>query len=302
MHALRVAMIDRLRRTGDPPAPSHDREMAWKVNGERVVLAGWGTAILMQFAHPLVAAGVAEHSVFGDDARAWMRRMSRTVGAMLSLTFGSPDEAATTAARIDAIHGRVAGSLAASDGPYAAGTAYRARDPELLLWVLCTLIYALHGSYELLVGPLSAAEKDRGCIEAHPVGVLLGIQRDLLPMTMAEVDAYLERMIADGPVAVGDTARALARTLFRPPWPRVLLPIVPLVRLPMLALLPPELRAAYGFRWDARRERVVRAMALGSRLLLPLTPPSMRYWRQARLARARLRAAERRAVDGCSTA
>src|SRR5262249_8552062 len=128
-----IGMMRRLRAAG--PTPGHDREVAWKVNRERVMLAGWGTAILMQFSHPLVAAGVAEHSVFCDHTRAWLHRMSRTVGAMLSLTFGTPEESAATAARIDAIHGRVTGTLAAPDGLYPAGTGYRARDPELLLWV-----------------------------------------------------------------------------------------------------------------------------------------------------------------------
>ena len=38
-----------------------------RAQGQRevVVLLGWGRAILLQLAHPLVAAGVAEHSGFG---------------------------------------------------------------------------------------------------------------------------------------------------------------------------------------------------------------------------------------------
>src|SRR5579859_7158278 len=58
-----------------------DVQVARKVNGERVTLLGWGTAILMQFAHPLVAAGVAEHSTVFSDTRAWIRRFHATIAS-----------------------------------------------------------------------------------------------------------------------------------------------------------------------------------------------------------------------------
>jgi len=35
-----------------------------RINAERLALLGWSRAILLQFAHPLVAAGVADHSTF----------------------------------------------------------------------------------------------------------------------------------------------------------------------------------------------------------------------------------------------
>jgi len=38
--------------------------IAERINAERVVLAGWSRAILLQLAHPLVAQGVADHSSF----------------------------------------------------------------------------------------------------------------------------------------------------------------------------------------------------------------------------------------------
>src|SRR5262245_2235817 len=36
--------------------------VTWRVNREIIVVAGWGRAILLQLAHPLIAAGVADHS------------------------------------------------------------------------------------------------------------------------------------------------------------------------------------------------------------------------------------------------
>ena len=43
----------------------------WKLHREVVLLAGWGRAILLQIAHPLVAQGVADHSGFA--AERWAR-------------------------------------------------------------------------------------------------------------------------------------------------------------------------------------------------------------------------------------
>jgi uncharacterized protein (DUF2236 family) len=41
--------------------------LTWRVNREGVLLLGGGRALLLQVAHPLVAAGVAEHSNYRED-------------------------------------------------------------------------------------------------------------------------------------------------------------------------------------------------------------------------------------------
>src|SRR5579883_2783724 len=129
--------------------------MAWRINGEIAGLLGWGRAILLQVAHPLVAAGVSEHSQFAHDALGRARRLRRTLGAMLTLTFGSYDEAVAVARHIDGIHGRIRGTLAAPTGTLAAGTPYFARDPDLLRWVHATYVDSALRTYLLYVGPLS---------------------------------------------------------------------------------------------------------------------------------------------------
>ena len=42
-------------------------DVTWRVNREMVLLAGGARALLMQVAHPLVAAGVAQHSGYRED-------------------------------------------------------------------------------------------------------------------------------------------------------------------------------------------------------------------------------------------
>src|SRR5687767_8941419 len=102
-----------------------------RINSERVVLLGWSRAILMQLAHPLVAAGVLQHSTFKGGVVEAAARLHHTVSAMLSLTFADEARRTATLTQIRAIHRRVHGSLAAPAGPFPAGTRYSAEDPAL---------------------------------------------------------------------------------------------------------------------------------------------------------------------------
>ena len=71
--------------------------------------------------------------------------------------------------------------------------------------------------------------------------------------------------------------------------PTVAAPLVHLVQLPMVGLLPPAIREAYGFPWDARRAHLFRDTARLARPLLALTPSLLRHWPSARRAFARAR-------------
>ena len=174
--------------------------MARRVNREAVVVLGWGRAILLQLAHPLVAAGVGGHSAFDAGALAYVRRMRRTIGAMLSLTFGSESEIRETAGRINAIHRRVRGRLDSAVGGYPAGARYDAADPALLTWVHATLVDSQLRTCALFVGPLTRDDEDRYCAEAAGIGPRLGVPADALPDTRDRLDRYLDRMRKRGDV------------------------------------------------------------------------------------------------------
>ena len=273
------------------PAPAWPvgRSVAWKINSEVVLLLGWSPAILLQVAHPLVAAGVTDHSLFLSDPAGRPRRLWRTLNTMLDLTFGTPEEVQRAARGINAIHDRVNGRLHAAAGPFEAGRRYSAHDPELLRWVHCTVLDVFPKTYELYVGPLTQAEKEQYCAEASQVAPLLGIPDNYLPSTTAELGAYLDRMLASGAITPSEQSRVLAREIYRPRMPAVAAPLVYLAQLPMVGLLPPAIREAYGFPWDARRERLYRDSARLARPLLALTPTLLRYWPAARRAFARTR-------------
>jgi uncharacterized protein (DUF2236 family) len=275
-------------RTADRTAES----VAWKINSEIVLLAGWNPAILLQVAHPLVAAGVVDHSLFLKDPAGRARRLWRTLTVMFDLTFGQPHEVQRAADAINAVHDRVNGQLREASGPFAAGQRYSAHDPELLRWVHCTMLEVFPRAYRLYVGPLSDAEWDRYCAEASRVEPLLGLPEGYLPRSCHELGAYLRSMLDGGTIAVSDQSRMLAAEILRPRLPWLLRPLVPFFQLPMVGLLPPSVRAAYGFPWDRRREHLLQDSARLIRPLLALTPSLLRHWPAARRAFARARRGE----------
>ena len=66
--------------------------MVRRINKEAVVLLGWGRAILLRLAHPLVAAAVADHTEYWTSPLQYLRRTKQTVGSMLDLTYGTQDD------------------------------------------------------------------------------------------------------------------------------------------------------------------------------------------------------------------
>src|ERR1700716_3674591 len=149
----------------------------WRVNCESAVTLASTRALLMPLAHPKVAAGVREHSRYQVDAAG---RLRRTLDLTLAIVFG-PREAAMQAVRaINATHRTVR------------GPGYSATDPELLLWVHATLVYAAIRGYRALVGLLTDAEADQYYQDTKEIGVLLGISREMYPDRLEAFEAYLQ--------------------------------------------------------------------------------------------------------------
>ncbi len=244
--------------------------ITWKVNREMVVVAGWGRAILLQLAHPSVAAGVHGHSTFRGSLRASIRRLQSTVGAMLSLTFGDTEAMISAAAGINAIHDRVRGA------------SYSAHDPDLQRWVHATLIGSILLAYSELVGPLSLPERDQYCAEAAIMEPLLGMPSGWLPRTSAQLDGYMRDMQAGEAIVVTDTSRALARAVLYPPHWHIGWPAFRAMHLLTIGTLPPAIRAAYGFDWTARDSRAMARWIKGLRAVRRGLPVVLREWSVAR--------------------
>ncbi len=256
--------------------------VSWKINREVIVIAGWGRAILLQLAHPLVAAGVADHSSFRGSLITSFKRLRSTVGAMLSLTFGTDEEAISAAARINCIHDRVSGRLGGPGGEPDARERYSAHDPGLLRWVHAALLESIPMTYELLVGPLTMEERDRYCAEAAIMEPLLDVPEELLPRNSAQLDAYVREMLDSGRIVVSARSRELARAMLFPPGWRLLWPAFRVLQLVTIGLLPPAIREGYGFQWTARDRRALTRWTAALRLLHHAVPPFVREWPAAR--------------------
>jgi uncharacterized protein (DUF2236 family) len=224
---------------------------------------GGGAAVLLQVAHPLVAAGVVDHS--GYDRDLW-RRLVGTLRALYLITFGDRAEAERAGARVRSVHARVAGRTREPLGPFPAGTPYSACDPVLQVWVHSTLVYSSLAAYELFVSPLSPRERERYHREMNVVAELFGVPRSVLPRTYEEFCGGFEAELAAGTIAVTAPARRVAEVVLAARLPAPLRLLAPAHRLATARILPERLREEYGLRLGALHQ-----------LALPVAGGAVRY-------------------------
>ncbi|HEY8846328.1 MAG TPA: oxygenase MpaB family protein [Candidatus Limnocylindrales bacterium] len=255
---------------------------AWALNREAMLLLGAGPrALLLQLAHPQVAAGVADHSDFRADPWA---RLRATLRSYLAIVYGTGTAARAEIRRLNALHRTITGPT------------YRARDPELSLWVHATLVDSTIVTADAWLEPLSRSRRERYYAETIPIGRAFGIPPNLLPADLASFEAYLERMLAsDGAVRVSPLARELADVVLHPP----LGPVVPAFAAvpaatyawtlwPAVGLLPSSVRDAYGFRWGPLERAISSWLVAGWRAWRPWLWPDFRQMPQALAAGQRV--------------
>lgn len=219
---------------GDPGLCGPD-SASWRVIGEPAAIAGGLRALLLQVAHPLAMAGVADHSAFRTDP---LGRLHRTSAYVTASTFGSTPEALRIARQVRRVHPHVRGT--APDG-----RTYRADDPRLLTWVAVALsssFLAAHRAWAPTA--LTADEADAFVREQSRISALLdpavdvdGLLADgsaqaelragrvalpmldtgLLPGSVAELDAVLAGFAPE--LGVNEQGRAALRFLRWPPLP-----------------------------------------------------------------------------------
>jgi uncharacterized protein (DUF2236 family) len=260
------------------------RDLMWQINRESVLLLAGPRALLMQLAHPLVAAGVAAHS---DFRREPISRLRRTLDAMLGIIYGTRAESLAWARRVNQVHGRVKGSLRHGTARLPAGTPYSALDPDLLFWVLATLIDSARVAYECFVRPLSPSERARHYAEAGRMAPLLQLPDERLPERYEDFSRELDAALSGDLLEVTPEARSLADAILHPPVPLLPRALGDVGSVVTLGLLPPVLRERYGLPFDRKRELAWRAAREVVRRALPLLPDLARAMPQARRAERR---------------
>lgn len=259
--------------------------VTWRVARERVVPLGGLSALLLQLAHPLVAAGVAEHSDFQADPT---KRLMLTLEMLLVTTFGDIRQVDAMTGRIARIHRVVHGSLPQDVGEWRRDTHYSATNPELCLWVYATIVETSLNSYSAFVRPLALNERAEYYRESERFAQLYGVGKDVRPASYQEFGEYYSATLSR--LEAGDQARSIARMILRarlrgiplPPWSYLL----------AAGLVPAPLRAQYGLRWTVTRRALWWVFTrLVHVVMCWLAPARLRFWGHYHVAVLRCRRA-----------
>ena len=222
-----------LDHPGDPGVFGPD-SATWAVIGDPAVLIGGIRSLLVQAAHPEVAAGVFDHSRYRDDP---LGRLSRTSAYVTATAFGAMPEVEAAVARVRRAHQPVRGDSHR-------GRPYAAEAPALAAWVHNSLTASFLDAYRRF-GPRDrpADVEERYVAEQVRLGGLM--RAAPVPATVAD----LERWVSRHPdLAPSPGMRAAVSFLRSPPLPLMVRPFYRLVMLVAAATLPRRLRRLIGVR------------------------------------------------------
>ncbi|MEA2422260.1 MAG: hypothetical protein QOF55_1359 [Thermoleophilaceae bacterium] len=265
-----------------------DNSMLRRIHRERAVALSGPRALLMQAAHPLAVSGLLVHSTAMD---APYDRLARTAEVMSTIGFGSREDADRVTRRVRGMHRQVKGRIREPAGSYPAGTPYRADQPDLLLWVLFTLVDSGLTVYQLYVDRLSDEEQAGYWEDYKQVGHLFGLRDRDMPDTLADMREYKREMLEGDTLQVSGWARRRAREIvLEPPVPLLARPLLETVNFITIELLPARIRREYGFSplppALVRRALVAGGAEYVKRAVIPLLPDRLRLVPAARRAAA----------------
>jgi uncharacterized protein (DUF2236 family) len=257
----------------------------WTYANDIRVAAGGGApyALMLQVAHPVVGAGVAEHSNFRADP--WSRLL-RTLDFLTCMTYGGPRLAHETGRRVRDMHKLIKGELPN-------GERYHALEPEAYAWVHATLADSIVRGNELFVKPIPDRDLDPFWQEWRRMGRMLGVRERDLPERWSEFADYFDAMVAETlehTQSVDDVLESLekpppppVRGVPSPLWKALRLPARRGARIGMIGMMTPAFRRKLGLPWKRGNELEFRAMARASRASGPLLPKSVKEFGPAYL-------------------
>ena len=267
-------LLEEVRRSAAGPAEGlfEPDSISWRINREAGLFLAAGRALLLQLAHPWVAAAIAEHSTTLDDP---IGRFHQTFRVMFTVSFGSVEQAITVARHLHLRHQSIHGTMPETVGAFAQGSRYEANEVHALLWVYATLIDSTVIAYDLILPALTCEERERYYSESHVSAAFFGVPPDAWPRDWKQFEEYMDAMYLSDRLAVSPVARQLAQQVLSgtgswlkiPSWYRAL----------TAHLLPPRFREEFGLTYG-ERERQSAERALGwIRRVYPHLPESVRF-------------------------
>jgi uncharacterized protein (DUF2236 family) len=248
------------------------RSMTWRVDREAAIFLGAGRALLLQLAHPWVAAAIGQHShAFADP----IGRFHRTFSVVLTMVFGRLEQSLGMARRLHRRHTAISGTMRETAGAFTAGSFYYANSVPALRWVHATLTDTALTAYGLVLPALTREEREQYYAESRLVAALFGIPQSALPESWRAFSSYTEAMIQSDMLVVTDPARAMAHRLLAgtDSW----LPIPGSYRALTAKLLPDRLRQAFALRYGPAERHAAHDLLAWLRRIYPLLPERLRY-------------------------
>jgi uncharacterized protein (DUF2236 family) len=184
--------------------------VVWRIFRESGLFLGAGRATLLQLAHPWVAQAIQDHSKVMNRPIVRFHNTFRVVYAMI---FGSLEQVLAAARHLYGLHTRIEGEMREDVAAYKRGSAYQANEIAALRWVYATLMETAVLSYEAMVGPLDATEREAYYAETKVLGALFGLPAEALPADWNAFEAYCRGMEASDVLGVSERAREMAQNL-----------------------------------------------------------------------------------------
>lgn len=266
--------------------PLGPESLAWQHAGDNLQLLVAVTTLVLQVAHPVVGAGVDEHSTFKTDP--W-GRLQRTTEWGLRLLYGG---ASAPAAGQDLrnLHRPIKGTDKQ-------GRQYFALDPEAYAWVHMTTYYALVKTQELFGDrPFTPTEAAQLYAEWRQQGRVLGIREQDMPATPEAFWLYLDTMVRERLEVTEIAQYLLQQTLTRskrppqlrwlpkPLWDRLYAQVGNVLMLCGAASMTAALREKFDVAWGVPEQKRFRRLQWWVRRARPLIPMKLRYLPPAYLA------------------
>ena len=278
----------------DPDAYAFPPDGAtWHISRELALLIYGPAAVVLQVAHPKVAAGVRDHSALASDP---LGRLHRTMDATYAIAFGTVADARAAASGVGRMHARVRGTVGgggeADHGPLeraaprASGSAdappvtgaggYSALDQDLVMWVAATLAACGVAAYERFVAPMSAGEKSAYFADMRRFGRYFGLRPDHGPQTWPAFEDYFAATLADPALGSHPVSREVAWAVARPPQWHLYAGRLP-ARWLLAETLPRGVADRLGFASTRSSRSAVAAFTATVRRAIPLLPARLRF-------------------------